>query len=367
MSRQEKRVHWGSGPGRNTTNRDEAIYPDLIMFSGFGNVAVVITPEGLVVVDCSAVHIGPEIVRRIRARTEAPFHTIIYTHGHMDHAGGVWAFMQDAEARQHPRPKIIAQERLPKRFDRYRELGGHQLHMNRIQYGVQIDQDHDEWKTLKFFRDDIPYPDITYRDAMSFRLGGLTFELNHSLGETDDNTWVWIPERKTVVAGDAVKGGMPNIGNPFKVMLRYEVEWAEAMEHIAGRKPEYLIPGHGPVMNAETTREACLGQARFLRYVHDEVVRLLNQGCWLDEVLERVHVPDEILDQPYLRQVYGCLDFVIRGVYNRYAGWYNGRSSDLFPAGRSAVAAEVVSLGGARKLLDRVGALRDQGLSLIHI
>ncbi|GAG70093.1 unnamed protein product, partial [marine sediment metagenome] len=59
---------------------------------------------------------------------------------------------------------------------------------------------------LQFLPPNIAYPDITYSDATQFKLGGLTFELYHYMGETDDGTWVWIPERKTAIVGDLMVG-----------------------------------------------------------------------------------------------------------------------------------------------------------------
>jgi len=362
MSLNEKRIAWGSSGNANQAQFDTEIASDLWMMGGFGNVGAAITDEGIVIMDCSSMMHGPEIVKRIRAKTDKPFHTIIYTHGHLDHVGGVGAFIKDAEDRGDPRPRIIAHELLVDRFKKYQELGKHQFYMNHVQYGVSIDQGgRFEIPNRPFLDPSIPFPDIIYSRDMKFKLGHLSFELHHSKGESDANTWIYILERKTVIAGDAVKGGMPNIGNPFKAIIRYEVEWAEAMEAIAGLNPEYLIPGHGPVLNAGQIQGVCLGQARFLRYVHDEVVKLMNQGCWLNEVLERVKVPEEWLEKPYLTQAYGCVEFVIRGVYMRYAGWYNGNPSELFPAKRTAIAAEVVDVSGADKLLEKIRKLYQEG------
>jgi len=362
MKRTEKRVGWGSDMVKESASRDEEVAPDLIMFSGFGNVTAAVTDEGIVIIDLSSRNYGSEIVKRLRVKTQAPIHTIIYTHGHLDHVGGVGAFMEDARERGDPKPRIIAQELLPKRFNRYQELGGFQIYLNMIQYGRLIDRTADlDLEGRQFLAPDIPYPDVTFNDAMHFRLGGLTFELYHSMGETDDNIWVYIPERKTVVAGDAVKGGMPNIGNPFKLLLRYEVEWAEAMERIAGKNPDFLIPGHGRVLHGPEIQEICLGQAKFLRIVHDEVIRLLNKGYWLEDILEMVKVPEELLNKPYLSQVYGSLNFVIHGIYYRYAGWYNGKPSEMLPAKPSEIAAEVVQTCGVGALMERVKKLQQEG------
>jgi len=362
MSLNEKRVHWGSASVTGLARLDTEIAPDLWMMGGFGNVGVAITDEGIVIMDCSMINHGLEIVKRIRAKTDKPFHTIIYTHGHLDHVGGVGAFIKDAEDRGDPRPKIIAHELLVDRFKRYQELGKHQFYMNHVQYGGAIDQGgRFQIPDRPFLHPSIPFPDTVFSRSMKFKLGDLSFELHYSKGETDDNVWIYIPERKTVIAGDAAKAGMPNIGNPFKAIIRYEVEWAEAMEAIAGLNPEHMIPGHGPLLNSEQTQAVCLGQARFLRYVHDEVIKLMNQGCWLEEVLERVKVPEEWLEEPYLAQVYGCVEFVVRGVYCRYAGWYSGNPSELFPAKRSEIAAEVVDVCGTDALLEKIRKLHAQG------
>ena len=364
MNLQEKRARWwgSGGQAAELAQFDMEIAPDLWMLGGFANVGAAVTDEGIVLMDCSGFSHSPGIVERIRAKTDKPFHTIIYTHGHLDHVGGVGAYLMDAKERGDPKPKIIAQELLVDRFKKYQKLGPHQLYIGMVQFGGLIDQgDRVEIPDRPYLHPSIPFPDMVFSRSLKFKLGDLSFELHHSMGESDDNTWIYIPERNTVISGDAVKADMPNIGNPFKAIIRYEVEWAEAMEAIAGLNPEYVIPGHGAVLNAEQTQEICLGQARFLRYVHDEVIKLMNQGCWLDEVLECVQIPEEILEQPYLNQAYGCAEFTIRGVYNRYAGWYNGNPSELFPAKRTAIASEVVRASGANNLLTRIRKLHQEG------
>ena len=71
--------------------KDEELAPDVIKIGRVVPVAgpsgVVITREGLVVVDTGMPQGGPDRVRRIRERTDAPFHTIIYSHGHGDLLG----------------------------------------------------------------------------------------------------------------------------------------------------------------------------------------------------------------------------------------------------------------------------------------
>ena len=348
---------------RQLTAQDEECTPDVIRIAPVwpvaGSSGVVITDEGVVVVDTGIPAGGPDRVRRIRERTDVPFHTIIYTHGHGDHAGGAGAFLEDAEKRGHPKPRIIAHELVPKRFDKYRMLQGRRRYIGSLQFpgrqrpaapaGGQASQ------PPRYY-----YPDITYSDRMDFQLGGLTFELYHAMAETDDATWVWIPERKVAIVGDLLIGGCPNTGNPLKEQ-RYTLEWAETMELIASKNPDFIIAGAGPVVRGSLVQEVCLDTARFLRYIQEEVVRLLNDGCWIEEILERVKVPEDLMNKPWLAPTYGHPVFVIHDVYRRYTGWYDGNPSELFPSKDSEIAAEVVRMIGIEELTARARQLKQEG------
>lgn len=353
MTQSSEQRH-GSGLGMaRGQEQEEECGPDVVMVTGFGNTGIVVTEEGVVVVDIPTGNMaGQRLVGAIRNRTQAPIHTIIYTHGHADHARSPLAFLENAKERGHPKPRIIAHELVPKRFERYQRLHGQQEHINRIQFAIPEDQ--------KVFPPQFFYPDITYSDAMQFSLGGLTFELYHYIGETDDGTWIWIPERKTAIIGDLLIGGCPNVGNPFKVQ-RHTLEWAEALEKVAGKNPDIVIPGHGPVLRGEQASITCLDTAKYLRHIEEEVVRLLNEGCWIEEILERVGIPQELSSKPWLAPIYGHPTFIIHGVHRRYAGWYDGNPSELFPSKSSEIASEVVKLSGIEQLLQRINDLQQEG------
>jgi alkyl sulfatase BDS1-like metallo-beta-lactamase superfamily hydrolase len=174
------------------------------------------------------------------------------------------------------------------------------------------------------------------------------------MGETDDATWIWIPERRTVCAGDLFIWSCPNIGNPFKVQ-RYEIEWAEALEAMAALDPVALAPGHGPAILGEAAvREACLDTARALRWLHDQVIERLNAGLWPAQILAEVTaLPSDLAARPYLAPTYGCPTFIVHGILRRYHGWFDGNPSHLFPSPAAAIAREVTSLASPRALLDR--------------
>jgi len=331
----------------------EEVAPKVYCITAFGNVGFVITDEGVVVVDTAIYAMGETIREDIREVTDAPIHSVIYTHGHYDHAFGVSALLKDAEERGDPKPRIIGHENVVRRFNRYRELQSQQEFINRIQFDVP--------EEIMVVPREYHYPDVTYHDLFSFRLGDLTFELRFGMGETDDATWVWIPERRVVFSGDFVIWSCPNIGNPLKVQ-RYEVEWAEALEQMASLHPDVLVPGHGPTIRGEEIQRVCLGTARALRHLHEEVVKHLKQGAWIEQILEEVRLPEDLAKEPYLAPIYGCPTFIVHGIHRRYAGWYDGNPSHLFPSWTRDIAKEVVALAdGPKALLDRAEVLKDAG------
>ena len=333
------------------TAEEQQATPDIVRL-GISNTSVVYTDRGVVVVDAPMGNrFGRKAVEAIRKRTDKPVYVIIYTHGHMDHVWSVPAFYADAEAHKYPKPHIIGHKNVARRFDRYQRLKGQHEHINTIQFAIPPGE---PVLPQQFY-----YPDITFDDAMQFKLGGLTFELYSYYGETDDSLWEWIPERKTALIGDLLISGVPNVGNPFKVQ-RWALEWALALETVAGKNPDYVIAA-GQLLPKDLAKDVLLDTARYLKFIEDEVVRLLNEGYWIEDIIDKVKIPEDLAKKPWLQPLYGHPTFVIHGVHRRYAGWYNGNPAELFPARSTEIAAEVVKLAGVDKLVQEAKSLKADG------
>jgi glyoxylase-like metal-dependent hydrolase (beta-lactamase superfamily II) len=139
-------------------------------------------------------------------------HTAIYTHGHLDHAYGLAAFLLDEQ----PRPRVVAHRATLARFSRYARTSRHNEAINARQFGGSPDPASiGAGGTLA--RAPEILPDTLYDDALRIAAGGLTFELRHCRGETDDHTWVWCPARGVLCPGDLFIWAVPNAGNPQKV------------------------------------------------------------------------------------------------------------------------------------------------------
>lgn len=301
------------------------VAPGVLFVRAFGNVTAIRTGHGLAMVDAGSAMTAEEVHRRIRAWSDEPVRTVVFTHGHIDHVMGLGPFAGDGL-------RVVAHEDVPRRFERYQRTAGYNAAINARQFGVPGLG----WPT------DYPAVDETYRDRM--KVAGL--ELRHARGETDDATWVWDPGRGVLCTGDLFIWAFPNAGNPQKAQ-RYPAEWAGALREMAPLGAEVLLPGHGwPIVGADRVRRALEDTAEALEAVVDQTMGLMNEGLPLGEILPRVRVPAALLERPYLRPVYDDPEFVIRTVWRLEGGWWDGDVASLKPAPAAALAAEVAALAG---------------------
>jgi alkyl sulfatase BDS1-like metallo-beta-lactamase superfamily hydrolase len=325
---------------------------DLAFVAAFANVSALSTADGLVLVDTGSMFLARRVHATLRTWTDRPVHTAVFTHGHIDHVFGVDLYEADARAAGAPPPRVVAHEAITARFDRYRETAGYNAIINQRQFQTA----RFEWPT------EYRYPDQTYRTELVLPVGDERIELHHARGETDDHTWVWLPERKVLCTGDLFIWASPNCGNPQKVQ-RYALEWARALRTMAELGAETLLPGHGlPILGADRVRVSLTDAAELLESLHDQTLAMMNAGAPLDEIVHTVRAPAALLEKPYLRPVYDEPEFVVRNIWRLYGGWYDGNPAHLKPAPGTAVAAEVAALaGGAGRLAARARELADAG------
>jgi glyoxylase-like metal-dependent hydrolase (beta-lactamase superfamily II) len=311
------------------------------------------TDDGLVLVDTGTTVFGPHLATEIREVTAAPVHTAIYTHGHVDHAYGLEAFLVPGQSA----PRVVGHRAMLARFERYTRTTNHNQAVNARQFGGAVDA-----RQPVDFAAPAILPDTLYDDEMVVVVGGVRFELFHARGETDDHTWVYCPDRGVLCPGDLIIWAVPNAGNPQKVQ-RYPWDWAAALRTMAAKEPRTLAPGHGgPVIDDPAlVQRILLETAALLETIVDRTLAVLEDGSPPHvDVVRAVELP--VSEAPWLQPVYDEAEFIVRNVIRYFGGWYSGRPSELKPSPRGDVATAVANLaGGASALLAEVERVAESG------
>jgi len=335
--------------------KGEEIADGIFCYKGTATSNAIDTGDGLVMLDTGTFVESEGIRSAVRAwRPEPRLAAAVFSHHHVDHIFGVGPFEAEATEKGWPRPLVYAHKDVPRNFDRYLRTLGWNTAINVRQFGFP--------RGLFRWPEGYRYPDVTYDSRITFRQGEVTFELHHARGETEDATWTWIPERRTLHAGDLFIWAVPNAGNPQKVQ-RYVAEWGAALREMAALEPELMLVGHGlPIFGSSRIATALEDTAELLESLESQTLALMNTGASLDRIIHEVVVPARLREQPFLRPIYDDPQFIVRNVWRLYGGWYEGEPDNLLPAPRAEQAIAWVELaGGIAPVLDRVAQLRRDG------
>jgi len=278
-----------------------------------------------------------------------PVEAIIYTHNHGDHTYGATVFAEDST-------EIYAHESTGKYLSRVigilrpiissrssRMFGNvlprEEVENNGIGPFLEIGRDGRKPGLL--------YPTKTFSDKLAFTAAGIKIELYHAPGETNDQLFVWLPEKRALFPGDNFYKTFPNLytirGTPYRDL----VGWVNSIDMMRYLEPEYLVPSHTrPLVGAKTINNLLTTYRDAIQYVHDQTIRLMNMGMEPDEIAESLILPKHLGDSPYLQEFYGSPAWSAKNVFSGYLGWFDGNPSSLKPLPKREEATNIINLAG---------------------
>ena len=278
-----------------------------------------------------------------------PVEAIIYTHNHGDHTYGATVFAEDST-------EIYAHESTGKYLSRVigilrpiissrssRMFGNvlprEEVENNGIGPFLEIGRDGRKPGLL--------YPTKTFSDKLAFTAAGIEIELYHAPGETNDQLFVWLPEKRALFPGDNFYKTFPNLytirGTPYRDL----VGWVNSIDMMRYLEPEYLVPSHTrPLVGAKTINNLLTTYRDAIQYVHDQTIRLMNMGMEPDEIAESLILPKHLGDSPYLQEFYGSPAWSAKNVFSGYLGWFDGNPSSLKPLPKREEATNIINLAG---------------------
>ena len=303
------------------------------------NVVVMETDEGLILFDTGYAPAGPLLVETLAKLSDKPLHTIVFTHHHIDHAYGAWAF----EAAGF-KPRIIASDAF------LREMG---LDVQLADFANARMNNQNPSRVPRALSDMVA-PTETFSGTKTMTLGGEVFVLHAARGETEDHVWIHVPERNIVVSGDFHQPFLPNAGNG-KRRQRHIDEWAQALRAMAATQPNTLLPMHGPAIEgADLVQEKLNTVASAFESIVAQVTQGLNAGWSQDAIIHSVALPPELTNHPELDPYYNTVTDLAKMAVRQYTGWWDGVPSHWqAPRARTVALAVIDAAGGLDAFLQK--------------
>lgn len=322
---------------------------------GLANSILIEGDEGNIIVDCmESNEAAARVKKEFNAINNHPVRAIIYTHNHADHIFGAGVMAGDDD------PAVYAHELTNYYIDRllnvvrpviatrsYRMFGVHVDEASHAGCGIGPQLDANAETTRSLLR-----PNTTFTDQLTTTIAGVDLQLVHAPGETADQLYVWLPKQRVLLPGDNIYKAFPNLytirGTPYRDVK----QWAISLDKMRYLEPEILIPSHTlPIVGKELVETTLRDYADGIRFVHDQTIRYMNKGLTPDEIVEKVILPEHLIQSPYLQEFYGRVDWSVRNVFQGYLGWFDGNSSTLLPMPPNEKARQMAHLAGGEDAL----------------
>jgi cyclase len=223
---------------------------------GGGNSGVIVGEHGVIVIDAKVrPNLGKQLVDDIAQITPKPITTVIVTHSHIDHVGGLPSFPNGIT--------IIAHENTMKELQAAVAKGGNGA----------------------------PAPDrlpnkIVTKDKEDLTIDGLKLELLHGgPGHTTGDMVVYLPSEKLVFTGDLIEGN--RFRPEIEVMNGASEGWIANVKGAVALNATQYVSGHAGVLDKEAV-EKYLNDVEMERAT---IVKLIAQGQSLQQIQATVGDP----------------------------------------------------------------------------
>jgi alkyl sulfatase BDS1-like metallo-beta-lactamase superfamily hydrolase len=348
--------------------RAEQIAPGLWCSPGLSNAYLLTTGAGRVIINTGMGFEGPVHRANFDAVDPSPVRYIIFTQGHVDHVGGL-------DSVRDPGTTVVAQANWTlwrddnKRLIAYRASRSAFAFQDTLAEGIRAIQRRLGTKHLA--GQSVPVVDVDFEDTLSLEVGGRRMELiSVPGGETNDSLVVWLPEERICLCGNVfgpIFGHIPNLVTMRGDRYRDALTAIASVERVRDLQPELLVTGHfEPIAGADRINAELTRLRDAIQHIHDQTVAGMNAGKDVRTLMREIALPPEC----EVGQGYGKVAWDVRAIWENYSGWFHHQSTtELYPVGFDAVAADVVELAGADALVRRARAHLAEGrpVHAIHL
>jgi alkyl sulfatase BDS1-like metallo-beta-lactamase superfamily hydrolase len=303
-----------------------------------------------------------------------PISTVIYSHNHGDHWGGVRGLITDEDVAS-GRVQVIAPEGFMNHLVSENVFAGNAMNRRLFyQYGLLLPRS--------------PFGYVTQGLGHGVSRGSVgliapTREIKEPIEEVmvdgvrmvfhltpfteapaEMNTY--LPDLKALWMAENVQHGMHNIytlrGAPVRDALNWSKYINEAL-YLFGHDAEIMFASHHwPRWGNERIQEVLRGTRDAYAHLNNQVLHHANQGVTINQIHNVYQVPESLQQSWFTRDYHGSHENNSRGVIQRFLGYWDGNPANLIPLSpEDSGPLYVEMMGGAEKIMARSRELMSEG------
>ncbi|HEA67420.1 MAG TPA: MBL fold metallo-hydrolase [Desulfobacterales bacterium] len=295
-----------------------------------------------------------------------PIHTVIYTHSHVDHYGGVRGIVSEADEKA-GKVKILAPEGFLEHAVSENVIAGnamsrraHYMYGAFLKKGPKGQVDAGLGKGTSMGSVGLIAPtEIISKTGQEMTIDGVKIIFQVTPGtEAPAEMNIYFPQFKALCMAENVTHTLHNLYTLRGAQVRDAKAWAyyinEAKELFGDKAEVEFASHHWPVWGKEKINDLLKKQRDLYKYLHDQTLRLANNGFTLIEIAGMIELPESLGSMFANRDYYGTVSHNVRAVYNKYLGYFDGNPANLNPLPPEAAGRKYVEfMGGAESVINK--------------
>ena len=304
------------------------------------NMTIVEGDTGVIVIDplisCECAAASFDLYRRHRG--DRPITAMIYTHSHVDHFGGARGLIDDDASIPIVAPVGFLHHAVsenvyagPAMLRRAGYMYGRTLAKGpagHIGCGLGLATSGGTTSLIP------PNLDITHTGQTEVLDGvRIVFQLTPD-SEAPAEMHFHFPERRALCIAENATKNLHNLVTLRGALVRDSHSWSryidDAINRFADGTDVAFASHHWPTFGTERVVQYLSEQRDLYAYLHDQTLRLMNQGHTGIEIAEMIEMPPALDRAWHTHGYYGSVSHNVKAIYQRYLGWFDGNPANLW-------------------------------------
>lgn len=276
-------------------------------------------------------------------RPARPVVAVIYTHSHSDHYGGAKGVASEADVAA-GRTAVIAPAGFLEAAVSESIIAGNAMGRRaQYQFGAPLPRDAQGNVDAGLGKIDsrgVPGRSILAptrsigQPVETLEIDGVPIAFHLApASEAPAEMHLYFPRHRVIDAAENATHTLHNLlpirGTEVRDAKGWSMYLGDLLERFGAEADVVIAQHHWPVWGHARVVRHLEEQRDLYKYIHDQTVRMMNQGLVPTEIAEALRLPPGLEHTWAARGYYGTLSHDAKAVYQKYIGWYDGNPATL--------------------------------------